>query len=152
MANTYSQVFLHIIFAVKNRDAIIPPTELARVHTYIIGTLRQQGHMPYAAGGTGDHVHLLIGYNITQPIPDMVRDIKSSTSRFINQNRLTPGRFEWQAGYGCFSHSKSQTDSVCRYIRNQNMHHKSISLEDEIKHILDRFGVEYDQRYIIRDP
>ncbi len=151
MANTFSQVYLHIVFAVKNSNSRIPATYLPRVHAYIGGVLRQHGHIPYSVGGIDNHVHILVGYNINQPVPDMVRDVKSSTSRFISESHIIPFKFEWQTGYGCFSYSPSHVENVKRYIENQHQHHKSVSLEDEIRNILERYGVEYDERYLIRD-
>ena len=152
MANTYSQVYLHIIFAVKNRNSLVPAIYLPRLHAYIGRVLRSHGHFPYAIGGIDSHVHMLVGYNINQSVPDMVRDVKSLSSRFISESHFIPFRFEWQTGYGCFSYSRSQVDAVCRYIANQNEHHKSVSLEDEIWQMLDKFDIEYDEKYILRDP
>lgn len=152
MANTYSQVILHIVFAVKNSNSLMPAIYQPRIHAYIGGVLREKGHYPYCVGGIDNHVHALIGYNINQPIPDMVRDIKSSCTRFINESHFIPFKFEWQAGYGCFSNSYSQIENVCRYIQNQTEHHKHTSLENEMRHILDQLNIDYDCRYIIKDP
>ncbi|MEZ3562887.1 MAG: IS200/IS605 family transposase [Duncaniella sp.] len=152
MANTYTQVYLHIIFAVKNRASLLPATSLTRVHSYIGGVLKQHGHIPLAIGGIDNHIHIMVAYNIRQSISDMIRDIKSSSSRFINESRIIPFHFEWQSGYGCFSYSHSQINSVCEYINHQHEHHKSISLETEVRTILDRLGMTYDERYVIREP
>lgn len=152
MANTYSQVNLHVVFAIKNRNSAIPAIYLPRVHAYIGGILKQHGHFPYAIGGTENHVHIMLAYNLNQPIPDMVRDVKSSSSKYINEQHLISYRFEWQAGYGCFSYSQSQIDKVCNYIRHQFEHHKSVSLEDEIRSMLEKFRIEYDPRYVLREP
>ena len=152
MANTFSQVYLHIVFAVKNTNSLIPGIYLPRVHAYIGGVLKQHGHFPYAIGGIDSHVHILLGYNINQAVPDMVRDLKPAVSRYINDSHLIPYHFEWQSGYGCFSHSLSQVDAVCQYIRNQHQHHKQVTLEQEMSRILDTLGLEYDPRYLLRDP
>lgn len=124
MANTYTQVYLHIIFAVKNRASLLPATSLTRIHSYIGGILKQHGHIPLAIGGIDNHIHIMVAYNIRQPIPDMIRDIKSASSRFINESRIIPFHFEWQSGYGCFSYSRSQINSVCEYIKHQHEHHR----------------------------
>lgn len=108
MANTYTQIFLHIVFAVKNRNSLIPAIYLPRVHSYISGTLRQMGHHVHRVGGIDSHVHILIGYNIVQPIPELMRQLKANSSRFINDSHIIPYKFSWQPGYGCFSHSRSQ--------------------------------------------
>ena len=152
MANTYSQIILHVIFAVKSRNALLPTCELPRIHAYIAGTLKKLGHFPYAVGGIENHVHILLGFNITHTIPDMVRDVKSMVSRFINDNHMILYRFEWQAGYGCFSYSKSQVETVCHYISRQHEHHKSVSFEDEMRLFLDKFDIEYDERYMLTEP
>ncbi|MDE6536084.1 MAG: IS200/IS605 family transposase [Muribaculaceae bacterium] len=152
MANTYTKIYLHIIFAVKNRNALLPAIYLPKIHAYIGGIIRKLGHVPVSIGGTENHVHCLILYNPNQPIPDMVRDLKSASSAHINQERYIPFRFEWQRGYGCFSISHSHVDSVTNYIRNQFEHHKNISLEDEIQKILTKYNVEYDPKYIIKEP
>ncbi len=116
------------------------------------GVLREQGHYPMAIGGIENHVHILIGYNVNISIPDTVRNLKTSTSRFINDLNIIPFRFEWQRGYGCFSYSRSHVDNVINYIKRQHEHHKSRSLEEEMRNIMDRFGIDYDERYMIKDP
>ena len=152
MANTYTQIYLHIIFAVKNRMSLLPAIHLPRIHAYIGGILKQHGHIPIAVGGINNHVHILIAYDLRQSVSDMVRDVKSSTSKFINESHLIPFHFEWQNGYGCFSYSHSQIDTVSNYINRQAEHHKSISFNTEIKNIMDRLGIQYDPQYIMRQP
>ncbi len=97
-------------------------------------------------------MHILLGYNPVQPLPDLVRDIKSMSSRFINESHLSPFRFEWQKGYACFSYSHTHIPQVSEYIANQNEHHKGLSLRDEIIHILNKYGIEYDDRYLLANP
>ena len=151
MANTYIRIYLHIIFAVKNRNALIAPQWRPRVHSYISESLRQRGHLPIAIGGTSDHVHLLISFSGKETLPELVRDIKTATTHFINDYRLSLFKFEWQKGYGCFSYSHSQINNVANYIMRQEEHHKCFSLRDEIKRVLDNFGIEYDEQYIFDD-
>ena len=151
MANTYSKIYLHLIFATKNRDNAIPPTWEKRLHTYISGIISNNDHMPIEIGGTSSHIHILIGYNINQLIPDLMRDIKSSSSRYANENRMIKCRFAWQSGYACFSYSHSQIDAVSNYIRNQHQHHNHQTLEEEVRIMLERFEIEYDPKYIIRE-
>ena len=121
-------------------------------HYNPVGALRQMGHHVHRVGGIDSHVHILIGYNIVQHIPEMMRQFKANSSRFINDSHIIPYKFSWQSGYGCFSHSRSQIMNVCSYIDSQHEHHKSVTIEDEIKRILDNLGMEYDARYLIRDP
>ena len=151
MANTYTSVYLHIVFAVKNRESLIPAPWLTRVWSYIRHGIDGRSHKTIAVGGTANHVHILINYKITDLIPDLVRDIKISTSKFIESHQITPYKFAWQPGYGCFSYGASQIEAVSHYIYNQAEHHNGKSLRDEIKNYLDRCGVEYDERYLLED-
>ena len=152
MANTFLRIYLHIIFAVKNRNALIASQWRSRIHGYITESLRQRGHQPIAVGGTSDHVHLLISFSGKETLPDLVKNIKTATTHFINDSRISVFKFEWQKGYGCFSYSYSQINSVAKYIANQEEHHKRQSLRDETKRVLDNFGIEYDESYIFDEP
>lgn len=152
MANTYLRIYLHIVFAVKNRNALIATHWRPRVHAYLSESLRQRGHLPLAVGGAGDHVHLLISFSGKETLPDLVKNIKTATTHFINNNRISVFKFEWQKGYGCFSYSHSQIESVANYINNQEEHHRKVSLRDEMKRVLDNFGIEYDEQYIFDEP
>ena len=149
MANTFSRVYLHIIFAAKGHDDFLIPTTLPRIHQYLGGILKEGGHIPIAVGGVTDHVHLLIGYNLNQPIPDLVKNLKISSANFINSKRLTPFAFKWQRGYACFSHSHSQVKVVAEYIRNQWEHHKTRTFREEIIGELDKRGMKYDPQYLL---
>ncbi len=148
MANTFSQIYLHVVFAVKNREALLPATIRSRVYAYISTFLHDAGNIPLAIGGTDDHVHILFAYNINTRIPDVIRELKSNVSRFVNDNNLIAYKFEWQRGYGAFSYSHSHIEAVKRYIRNQTEHHKQISFKDELVHILECFGMDFDERYL----
>lgn len=152
MANTYIKIYLHLIFAVKHRNSLINPFWQNRLYDYISGIIKNKGSYPIKIGGTDDHIHLLISYSPETPLPDLVRDIKSMSSRFINEAHLSPFRFEWQKGYACFSYSQSQIEHVSKYIINQYEHHKKLSLRDEIINILTKYGIEYDERYIYTSP
>lgn len=151
MANTFTSIFIHIVFAVKNRDSLIPTPWLPRVWSYMKAGINAHGHETIAIGGTSDHVHILIRYKITELIPDLVKELKINTSKFISTQRVTPYRFSWQSGYGCFSYGKSQIDTVKAYIQNQAMHHKGITLRQEIRNYLDKCGIEYDERFLFED-
>ncbi len=151
MANTFISINLHLIFAVKNREALIPPQWQKRIHSYMGGILSQKGHIPLAIGGTDNHVHLFFSYKATQLLPDLVRELKINTSKLINENHIILFKFNWQAGYSCFSYSHSQIDKVKAYIQNQTLHHKGVSFIDELKTFLDRFDIGYDEQYIFDD-
>lgn len=152
MANTYIKIYLHLVFAVKRRTALIASHWQNRVYSHMRGIITSAGHYPLTIGGTEDHVHILLSFSGKTALPDFVRELKTSCTKFINNQRITPFRFEWQSGYGCFSYSNSQLDAVSAYINNQQAHHKKDSLQGEIKHMLERFGVEYDEKYIFEEP
>lgn len=152
MANTYLQIYLHIVFAVKNREALIPPFQEETVYSYMAKVLQNLGHKPIIIGGTNNHVHILVAYNPNQLLPDMVKELKTSTTKFINTRLTSPFKFEWQRGYACLSYSHSMLPQVYRYIQNQKEHHKSQSVHDEIKLMLTAFNVDFDEKYIITDP
>lgn len=98
-----------------------------------------------------DHVHLLIGLRPSQSISDLMQDIKGSSSEWINNNKLVKGKFEWQAGYGAFSYSKSDLKNVIEYIKNQEEHHSKKTFREEYIEFLDKFEVAYDERYIFKE-
>lgn len=153
MANTYTKIYLHVIFAVKRREALIPAIYQEKIHAYIGGIIRRLGHIPMTVGGTDNHIHCLIQYNSNeQKIPEMLRDIKSASSAHINSQRYIPFKFEWQRGYSCFSVSHSHVDTLTNYIRHQYEHHKGVSLEDEVKRIMEKYQIEYDPQYILKEP
>ena len=152
MANTYIKIYLHIVFAVKNRAAMLLPTCRDKVHAYMTSALRGMGHVPIIVGGVSDHVHILMSYTPTQPLADMIRDLKINTTKFINGQRLVSSHFAWQSGYGCFSYSPTHVEQVRNYILNQENHHRKVNMRDEMKNIFAKFGIEYQEQYIFNDP
>lgn len=151
MANTYSGIYLHIIFSVKNRESPLPSIHRVRIYQYINSIISNHGHKPIAIGGIANHVHILLGYNINQDIPALVRDIKSCSSKFINDERFVKFKFEWQRGYAVFSNSRKELDAVIGYIQHQPEHHLKMTMEDEVKRILQRYDIEFDPAYIMKD-
>ena len=111
--------------------------------------MKNHKHKALAIGGTSDHVHVLLGLNPTQAISNLMMMVKRDTSKWINENRFVPGEFGWQTGYGAFSYSQSQLDSVVNYIKNQETHHKTRSFLEEYKKMLDEWGIEYKEQYIL---
>ena len=111
-----------------------------------------QKHKLVAINGVADHVHILLGYRPHQSLADLVQDIKGSSSKWINENKFTHSRFNWQQGYGAFSYSQSQLSRVINYINNQEEHHKKKTFTEEYKSFLKAFNVEFDERYILKDP
>lgn len=147
MANTYTKIYFHIVFSVKNRNALIPSKLLPNVFAYMSTVLRNMGHFPVIIGGVEDHVHILVGYNVNQSVPDMVRELKTSTSKMISRSGETRYPFGWQRGYACFSYSHSHIKTVSSYIFRQADHHKRHTFREELSEIYRLYGVDYDDRY-----
>ena len=122
------------------------------LYKYISGIISQQKHKLIIINGVQDHVHILIGYRPHQALSDLLQDIKGSSSKWINENKLTNSKFAWQEGYGAFSYSYSHLKRVINYIKNQESHHKKTAFMDEYKAFLEAFKVEYDERYILKEP
>ena len=148
---TYSQIHLQIIFAVKFRDALIQNNFKEELYKYITGIIQNNKHKLITINGVGDHIHILIGFRTHQSVSDLVNIVKSNSSKFINEKKFLPIRFEWQRGYGVFSYGKSQLDNVIDYIRNQEMHHHKKSFREEYLDFLKKFGVDYNEEYIFND-
>ena len=150
MANTYTQLYIQVVFAVEGRQSLISPEHNDELQKYITGIVSAQKHKLIAINNVPDHLHLLVGLRPDAALSDLVRDIKTGSSKFINEQRWVMGRFSWQEGFGAFSYSRSQLTAVIRYIHNQQKHHARQSFLDEYRALLERFGVEYDQRYVFK--
>jgi REP element-mobilizing transposase RayT len=150
MANTYTQIYLHVVFAVEGRQSLIAPEHNDELQKYITGIVSGQKQKLIAINNIPDHLHMLVGLKPDMALSDLVRDIKANSSRFIREKHWVPGRFSWQEGFGAFSYSRSQLGTVIRYIENQQKHHAKRSFLDEYTALLEKFGVEYDQRYIFK--
>ena len=150
MANTYTQIYLHVVFAVEGRQNLISPEHNDELQKYITGIVSAQRHKLIAINNLPDHLHLLVGLRPDAALSDLVRDIKANSSRFISEKRWVAGRFSWQEGFGAFSCSRSQLDTVIRYIADQQKHHAQKTFRDEYTELLEKFEVEYDRRYIFK--
>ncbi|AYL96991.1 IS200/IS605 family transposase [Mucilaginibacter celer] len=148
--NTYTQLYVHIVFAVKFRLALIDDSWAERLRMYISSIVQNQGHKLVAINNMPDHLHLFIGHSPNQSLVDLVRIVKSDSSEWINKEKLTKSKFKWQEGYGAFTHSRSQVDKVVKYISNQQEHHKKKTLAEEFRKILKGFDVEFDERFIFK--
>jgi REP element-mobilizing transposase RayT len=148
MPNTYSQIHIQIVFAVKGRQNLIPKDKREELHKYITGIVNKRGQKLLSIFCMPDHTHVLVGMNPAISIADLVRDIKAGSSKFINDNKWVKGRFNWQEGYGAFSYSKSHVDSVIRYILNQEEHHKIKTFKEEYLEFLRKFEIEFDEKYL----
>ncbi len=151
MANTYHQVYIQAVFAVKYREAVIDK-KWKPLLMGVLGTLiNETGCKTIIVNGIEDHVHCFFGLKPTVTISELMKTIKAKSSKYINDHHLTKVRFEWQVGYGVFSYSHSQIDNVYHYIANQEEHHKKQKFLEEYKEFLDRFEVDYDERYVFEE-
>ena len=150
--NTYSNIYLHIIFSVKYRDAVIGKYWKPDLHAYITSVFNAKGHKTIIVGGTCDHVHVLIDYNPSQSIPDMMRDVKQSASLWINASHKTMCKFAWQRGYGVFSYTQSHIPTVKQYIANQVEHHKRENHVQEFEALLRTRHIAFDPKYMPQMP
>jgi putative transposase len=151
MANTYTQIHIHFVFAVKFRNGMIQSKWADDLYKYMTGIIQNNNHKLLAINGMPDHIHILIGLRPAQSISDLMKDMKQSSSKWINENKLTRGHFEWQEGYGAFSHSKSQINQVINYIQNQELHHKKKTFIEEYIDFLEKFEVDYDEKFIFKE-
>lgn len=151
MADTYTQLYIHIIFAVKYRDAAISEEWDERLRQYITGIVQHNRHKLIAINNMPDHMHLFVGLNPAQSISVMMQQVKGDSSEWINKEKLTKQRFRWQEGYGAFSYARSQVDTVVKYIQNQQIHHKKKNFLVEYREMLDSFGVIYDQSRVFSE-
>ena len=148
MANTYTQLNIQCIFAVKGRENIITNSFRDDLHKYMYGILKKDNIFPLSIGGWLDHVHVFFELNPNMNISDIVRMVKATSSKWINDNNFVKGKFNWQAGYGAFSYARSQRDDVIKYIMTQEEHHKNKTFKEEYLEMLRKFEIDYEVRYL----
>jgi len=148
MANTYTKIYIHLIFAVQNREALISPEWESQLYKYITGIVQNKGQKMLAINGTQSHVHLFLGLQPDCVVSNLVREIKKSSNAFIKDKQFTRFRFHWQSGFGAFSYADSQIDSVVKYIMNQKEYHTKKTFKEEYIAFLDIFQVDYDPKYL----
>lgn len=148
MAGSFSQIYLQYVFAVKGRQNLLQKPWREEVFKYISGIIKGKNQKPIIVNGVSDHVHVFVGLKPAMPIPDLIRDIKNNSSNFINENRWVKGKFSWQEGYGVFSYSHSQIDSVYQYIANQEAHHREKTFKVEYIDFLKKFEIDYVEKYL----
>ncbi len=151
MANSYHQVYLQCVFAVKYRDAIIDKTWRPQILGVIGNLINETGCKTIIVNGIEDHVHCFLGLKPVVSISELMKTVKAKSSKYINDHQLTSSRFEWQEGYGVFSYSQSHIENVFQYIANQEEHHKKQTFRDEYLEFLKKFNVPYDEQYIFEE-
>jgi REP element-mobilizing transposase RayT len=150
MANTYTQIYMHVVFAVQERQNLIRREHKEELHKYITGIITGRGQKLIAINLMPDHVHILLGLKPDIALSDLVGDIKTGSTNHINRNQWVAGRFCWQEGFGAFSYSHSQLNAVVRYIQNQEQHHARRTFREEYRAMLERFKVRYEERYLFK--
>ena len=150
MANTYTQIHIQCVMAVKFRDAIIEPAWKERLHQYITGIIQNYDHKMLSINSMPDHLHMFFGFRPIQSLSHLMMLVKGESSEWINDQKLTPFVFRWQEGFGGFSYARSQIKAVARYIESQEQHHKKRTFLQEYKSMLEKFDIEYDERYIFK--
>jgi putative transposase len=150
MANTYTQIHIQCVFAVKYRQAVIQPLWKERLQQYITGIVQNNGHKMISINSMPDHLHLFFGFRPNQSLSDLMRLVKGESSEWVNNEKFNSSTFRWQEGYGAFSYSRSQIKVVSNYIANQEEHHRKRTFLEEYEHFLKQFEVEYDDRYIFK--
>ena len=149
MANSYYSVYEHIVFSTKHRMDWLFPEIAPEVHAYLGGGVRDWDCIPLIVGGTANHVHLLVRKKSTIASADLIKEIKRSSSAWLNERGVARGNFHWQDGYGAFSISYWDVDKIVKYISNQEAHHRRMNWEDEFRKLLVKHGVEFDERYYL---
>lgn len=152
MANTYTQLHIQLVFAVKYRKALIQKEWKERLHQYITGIFQANDHKVLQVNSMPDHIHILIGMRPHQSLSAIVKNVKTESSKWIKAERFCPGSFSWQEGYGAFSYSKSHVPDVIRYIQNQEAHHKKETFLSEYRRFLQAFEIDHDEQYIFKEP
>lgn len=148
MANTFSQIYLQFVFAVRNRQSLIPKEHKEELHKYFTGLVRNRNAKMLAIHCMPDHTHLFVGFKPNILISDFVKEIKVETNEFINNKRWIKGKFNWQEGYGVFSYSHSHIDRVIKYIQNQESRHRRSGFKEEYYQLLAKFQISFDEKYL----
>ena len=151
MANTYSQMYIHVVFSVKGRSNLISKTWRTNLYKYITGITKQKSEKLMYVGGVADHIHILLSLNPDSRLSDIVRDIKANSSRWINEQQLVKGQFAWQRGFGAFAVCTEKLKSVIAYIQNQEEHHRVKRFRDEYIELLESNGIGYKPEFLFDD-
>ncbi len=148
MANTYTQIYIHTVFSPLNRESLILAEWENELQKYITGIVQSKGHKMIAINGMPDHIHIFFGMKPNQSLSSLVQDIKSNSSKWINEKGFVKGKFSWQEGFGGFSYGHSQIDKVAKYVMNQKEHHKKKSFRSEYLSLLEKFEIDFKNKYV----
>ena len=148
MADTYTQIYIQVIFAVQNRQALIQSAWEEELYKYITGIIQNKGQKMVSINGTTNHIHFLIGMKPTCNLSDLVREVKKSSDNLIQRKKLSFYKFNWQEGFGAFSYSHSQLTDVIQYIEKQKIHHTKRSFKEEYLALLKAFDIEFKEEYL----
>ena len=148
MANTYTQLFVHLVIVVQDRQSILTKELKEILYPYISGIITNRKHKLYVINGMHDHIHILVSLSPDDSISDLVKEIKRASSVYINNNQLAKGKFSWQSGYAAFSCSKSTVDKVIDYINNQEKHHTLKTFSEELVEFFDKYDIKFDKQYL----
>ncbi len=148
MPQSLSRILVHLVFSTKNRERFLTPAVQTELHPYLAGVLKAIDCPSLQVGGVEDHVHLFFGLSRTRTIADIVETVKTSSSKWIKTKGTAFAGFHWQSGYGAFSVSQSDADAVVAYVVNQAKHHQKMSFQDEYRRLLERYKVQFDERYV----
>jgi putative transposase len=151
MPNSYTQIHIQFVFAVKYRAALIDIKWKERLHQYITGIFQENNHKMLQINSMPDHIHIFIGMRPHQSVSSLIQNVKSASSKWIKDQGLSNFPFAWQEGYGAFSYSKSQMPQVIRYIQNQEIHHRKETFLHEYKNFLTAFEIEWEEKYIFKE-
>lgn len=149
MANTYSQIYMHIVFSVKGRASLITPQYEQELYSYICGACHKRKHHVHAIGGMPDHVHILVGMNPSESVSELVRSLKIETCKLMH-NHFGFSKFAWQSGFAAFSYSLAFIPMVSNYILGQKEHHRKFSFKEELERIFEKAQIEYDEKYMMK--
>jgi putative transposase len=148
MANTYSQIYIQIVFAVQSRANLIQKQNKEELHKYITGIVRERDQKLLAVHCMPDHTHILVGLRPSMALSDLVHDVKNGSTNFVNRSGWVMGRFGWQEGFGAFSYGHSQLKAIIDYVRDQERHHARRNFRDEYLQFLKRYGIDHEENYI----
>jgi len=148
MANTFSQIYLQFVFAVKHRQCLIAREHKEELHKYITGLVKNRKAKMLAIHCMPDHLHLFVGFKPTILISDFVKEIKVESNEFINDKKWVKRNFSWQEGYGVFSYSHSHIDAVVKYVLNQEVHHQKKTFSQEYHELLEKFDIPFEERFL----